>query len=183
MKDYKFAPSKVKAYRDFAKKVYIHNKKVGWWDEPVRPLATTIDLIHSELSEAMEAHRKDLMDDKLTDEHGVHAELADALIRTLDAICHYKQNTKTLIYFSGVLHYACEPSDFNCMNLMVRSALNKVYMDKDYEALWEVVKLLDEMAAILNFDILAIAKKKHEFNKTRADHTREARNGQNGKKY
>lgn len=41
-------------------------------------------LIHSEVSEAMEAHRKDLMDDKLPHRRGVEVELADALIRIFD---------------------------------------------------------------------------------------------------
>jgi NTP pyrophosphatase (non-canonical NTP hydrolase) len=41
-------------------------------------------LIHSEISEAMEAHRKDLMDDKLPHRRGVEVELADALIRIFD---------------------------------------------------------------------------------------------------
>lgn len=43
-----------------------------------------IALMHSELSEALEADRKDLMDDKLTDELGLPVELADTLIRILD---------------------------------------------------------------------------------------------------
>src|SRR5271157_249593 len=41
-------------------------------------------LIHSEISEAMESHRKDLMDDKLPHRKGVEVELADALIRIFD---------------------------------------------------------------------------------------------------
>lgn len=40
-----------------------------------------IALVHSELSEALEAHRNGLMDDKLPDRHGVEVELADACIR------------------------------------------------------------------------------------------------------
>lgn len=42
-----------------------------------------IALVHSELSEALEAHRKDLMDDKLTHRSGIEVELADAIIRIL----------------------------------------------------------------------------------------------------
>ena len=41
-------------------------------------------LIHSEISEAMEAHRKNLMDDKLPHRKGAEVELADALIRIFD---------------------------------------------------------------------------------------------------
>lgn len=41
-------------------------------------------LIHSEISEALEAHRKGLNDDKLPHRDGLEVELADALIRILD---------------------------------------------------------------------------------------------------
>lgn len=40
-----------------------------------------IALIHSEVSEALEAHRKNKMDDHLPHRWGVEVELADALIR------------------------------------------------------------------------------------------------------
>ena len=41
-------------------------------------------LIHSEISEAMEGERKNLMDDKLEHRKMAEVELADALIRILD---------------------------------------------------------------------------------------------------
>lgn len=41
-------------------------------------------LIHSEVSEAFEAYRKNLMDDHLPDRNGVECELADAVIRICD---------------------------------------------------------------------------------------------------
>jgi len=41
-------------------------------------------LIHSEISEAMEGHRKNLMDDKLPDRKMLEVELADAVIRCFD---------------------------------------------------------------------------------------------------
>lgn len=61
----------------------------GWWmntdiegDRHVVP--AKLCLIHSEVSEAMEGHRKDLMDDKLPHRKMVEVELADALIRIAD---------------------------------------------------------------------------------------------------
>jgi NTP pyrophosphatase (non-canonical NTP hydrolase) len=41
-------------------------------------------LIHSEISEALEGHRKNLMDDKLQHRKSIEVELADALIRIAD---------------------------------------------------------------------------------------------------
>lgn len=41
-------------------------------------------LVHSEVSEAMEGHRKNLMDDKLPHRSMLEVELADAVIRIMD---------------------------------------------------------------------------------------------------
>lgn len=45
---------------------------------------TKLCLIHSEISEAMEGHRKGLMDDKLPHRPMIEVELADAIIRICD---------------------------------------------------------------------------------------------------
>jgi NTP pyrophosphatase (non-canonical NTP hydrolase) len=63
--------------------VYCDNFKKGFWDDD-RSNAECIALIHSELSEALEADRKDLMDDKLPHRDGLTCELADTIIRVLD---------------------------------------------------------------------------------------------------
>ena len=47
-------------------------------------IACKIALIHSEISEAMEAHRKDLKDDKLSHRLGLETEISDAIIRQFD---------------------------------------------------------------------------------------------------
>lgn len=70
-------------------------KDSGWWlnkitGSPLTPAAiselvpTKLCLIHSEISEAMEGHRKDLMDDKLPHRKMLEVELADAVIRIAD---------------------------------------------------------------------------------------------------
>jgi NTP pyrophosphatase (non-canonical NTP hydrolase) len=51
--------------------------------------AQRIALMHSELSEGLEGHRKDLQDDHLSHRTSFEVELADTLIRILDACGHY----------------------------------------------------------------------------------------------
>lgn len=66
--------------------------KGGWWHDlktglslkEKRNVPEMLCLIHSEISEAMEGHRKNLMDDKLPHRKAVEVELADALIRIFD---------------------------------------------------------------------------------------------------
>lgn len=58
-------------------------KDAGWHDKP-REAGTMIALIHSEVSEALEGIRKDMMDDHLTNRKMVEVEMADAIIRIMD---------------------------------------------------------------------------------------------------
>lgn len=55
----------------------------GFWEKE-RNFGEMIALVHSELSEALESHRKGTMDDHLPDHPGWHVELADAVIRIFD---------------------------------------------------------------------------------------------------
>lgn len=67
-----------------------HDAAINWWRDPAtgedidRNNGELLMLIVSELAEAMEADRKDLMDDKLPHRKGLEVELADALIRIFD---------------------------------------------------------------------------------------------------
>lgn len=65
----------------------------GWWTDPktnakIQPDATWVlaklALVHSEVSEATEGARKDVMDDHLPHRKMLEVELADAAIRILD---------------------------------------------------------------------------------------------------
>ena len=62
----------------------------GWWSDletgerKERNIGEMLCLVHSEVSEAMEGARKNLMDDKLPHRPMLEVELADAVIRIFD---------------------------------------------------------------------------------------------------
>ena len=60
--------------------------KAGWWDKEKtwETVPRCLMLIVSEIAEAMEGDRKDLMDDKLPHRKMIEVELADAMIRIAD---------------------------------------------------------------------------------------------------
>lgn len=67
-----------------------HTANMKWWismttgEKLERNKGELICLMHSELSEAMEGERKNLMDDKLPHRRSAEVELADTLIRIFD---------------------------------------------------------------------------------------------------
>jgi NTP pyrophosphatase (non-canonical NTP hydrolase) len=78
----------MKSLNDYAAEVHEANSK--WWvdintGQPIkRNVGEMLMLVVSELAEAMEGHRKALMDDKLPHRTMFEVELADAVIRIFD---------------------------------------------------------------------------------------------------
>src|SRR5687768_3210193 len=78
--------------------IHEDNLKAGWWhtkngdDLRQNPFtfSNKLALIHSEISEALEADRKGLVDDKLPHRSGTEVELADAVIRIFDLAGAYR---------------------------------------------------------------------------------------------
>lgn len=75
-----------------AEEIHGRNVRAGWWTDietgenilQTRNVGEMLMLTVTEISEAMEADRKKLMDDKLPHRPGLIVELADAVIRILD---------------------------------------------------------------------------------------------------
>ena len=82
-----FLPSEFMDLNKYADMCHEANHK--WWHTAdgtrlVRNKGEMLCLIHSEISEAMEGERKDLMDDKLPHRRMAEVELVDALISIFD---------------------------------------------------------------------------------------------------
>lgn len=80
----------VEILRDLQQIIYQQNVKAGWYTDletglpKKRNFGEVIALMHSELSEALEGWRKNLIDDHLPHRRMIEVELADAIIRILD---------------------------------------------------------------------------------------------------
>ncbi len=81
------------AYRGLRAAQHLAHKTAtdaGWYRDPAtgdvveRNFGEVVALMHSELSEALEADRKGLMDDKLPHRPGQEVEFADCVIRIMD---------------------------------------------------------------------------------------------------
>lgn len=78
-------------WRVFAAQVYAVGKASGFYDHPLttpEEHLSKICLMHSELSEACEGIRRNLMDDHLPDRKMVEVELADTVIRIMNYASH-----------------------------------------------------------------------------------------------
>jgi hypothetical protein len=179
---------------ELSKDIYADNVAAGWWDDPDRDPLVVLQLISTEIAEATEGERKSLMDDHLPHRRMGEVELADALIRTLDfggryevkyvggrrpgragvikliskaksiAECHYYIN-ETLFSFGHA--QSTWPN---------KSPVAKIWYSR-------LVDLILETGAKAGYQIETAMAEKRAYNKTRADHTREARAAGNGKKF
>lgn len=82
--------NQITTLNDLSKEIHQDNVDAGWWtdlktgEKKERNVGELLCLVHSEVSEAMEGYRKNLMDDKLPHRSMFEVELADVLIRIFD---------------------------------------------------------------------------------------------------
>ena len=91
---WKLKPKDCDAVNDMATTVHLSCRDKGWYTDlktlqPIdRNIPEMLALMHSEISEMLEAHRKDLMDSHIKHRKGIEVEAADLFIRLLD-FCGY----------------------------------------------------------------------------------------------
>jgi NTP pyrophosphatase (non-canonical NTP hydrolase) len=90
MSDFSISDDEVWYLQRIQETIHASCRAAGWYNDletnlPIqRNFGEVIALMHSELSEALEGWRKNLMDDHLPHRNMVEVELADVIIRLLD---------------------------------------------------------------------------------------------------
>lgn len=186
-------------YNKLAKKIFEQNKEAGWWDDLDRCVFQTLQLVNTEISEATEGERKNLMDDHLTQRKMGEVELADALIRILDLGGRYgweynnissNANISALpmlnaiksiagrhLVISIALAYLAIFIFHNKNNLGKKE---KEHFDLYYSVIIHCILTISKQEG---YDVDAAMLEKIEYNKKRSDHKRENREKKNGKKW
>lgn len=171
----------------------IHADNAKWWQDPKtgqridRPKPQLLALIASELSEAMEGERKDLMDDHLPHRKMAEVEMADVIIRIMD--------------YSGafglVLSMPSEPPQpllddraSAIWQIHTQLVLFDLYQrgwpksDTDLgRAMGMLIRLIMAYCEKFGHDLEGAIAEKRAYNLKRADHSFEARLSEGGKKW
>lgn len=171
----------------------------GWHLKP-RSLSTLTNLLHSELSEAMEGNRKNLMDDKLPHHRMELVEVADFVIRALNWMAELGYTDIQMFSVEDIERFqVTSMEDWDIMDFIaemhVKVSINYQVMrpyelghvsEEDYPlvlSLYHAVSMAFILADRMGWDLIAIAKEKNAFNGVRPDHTLEERAKEHGKAY
>ena len=174
--------------KQLATKIHEDNVKAGWWDnfpnkEDRYELAMV--LIFSELFEAMEGDRKNLMDNHLPQYPMLIVELADAVIRLFDLIGAFE--LEEFIEFIDRENYEhdTEMSYPEYLYLIMRDCFSSDLdeVEKLGYLVWYLIPVSESFASEKEIDFWEVVYTKLEYNKNRADHKRENRAKENGKQF
>lgn len=171
-----------------AVEIHSNNKKVGWWDDPNRCLYEVLQLVSTEIAEGTEGIRKDQMDDHLPERKMEEVELADAVIRMLDlgGFKHLKYTNAMAMPHAWITDNCSPAKQHLALNdLVIQMAkaieLNQpLIMDQLYSRFLESVAKICELRG---YDLMGATLEKIEYNRHRADHKRENREKDGGKKF
>ncbi len=179
-------------FNELSKQIFEQNKAAGWWDDMDRCPYTTLQLVSTEIAEATEGERKDLMDDHLPHRKMGEVELADALIRVLDFGGRYELNfsDSESRFVSDVLQWPAAKWHYHLNNYLFIFG-NEIISDIEaygetsihYGSYSDLITAAMQAGESLGYDIEGALHEKLEYNKTRADHKRENRAKQDGKKF
>ena len=172
-----------------ARNTHRHNVAAGWWDEFDNKLdryETAMMLCVSEIAEAMEGFRKDLMDDHLPEYKMFDVELADAMIRLLDLAGAYGVHLEDDLankYPVALRWHREAPLRKRTVPEQLYEVVRVMTGASPLNVIERSVNVVRAIADINDVDLWKLVELKHEYNKTRADHKITARNAVGGKKF
>lgn len=171
----------------------------GWWDtQEERDVFEMLQLVSTEVAEATEGERKDLVDDHLPHRKMGEVELADAAIRLMDCAGYF--NWRFEFIEDIARFWDSQEHKVAKMHLMINSALVSIAAQGlnwtteaqharaatnpncpiHYSA---AITMLICTADKLGYNLFDAIREKMEYNKTRTDHSKEARAAKGGKAF
>lgn len=168
-----------------------HADNQHWWHHPatgeklVRNPDELIMLMVSEVAEAMEGERKNLMDDHLPGRRMAEVELADVIIRIMDYAGAYNLDLDTTIVG---LWLPVRPNNKGAALLQIVHELTMA-AQRHGSIHWETwricraILLVQRYAYAYGYDLDGAVADKRAYNAVRADHKPAARLAQNGKTF
>ena len=167
-----------------------HAANIKWWQdintgEPIeRNRGELLMLVVTELAEAVEGIRKGLMDDKLPHRKMEEVEMADAMIRLGDYAGAYevvfdkRYNSIGQTKHDNKLEWILKITK---MIVSIHGALIDSKLAHDFYVHISM-QMIQTYCAHHGLDLEGAYREKMDYNRTRADHTHEARRAEGGKK-
>ena len=183
-----------------AKRIHAHNVDVGWWDNPDECIFQKLQLVSTEVAEATEGARKNLMDTHITYRKMEEVEYADAMIRIMDLGAklnleyqeeRYVNSWASKFNSIGMQHLAINRQIIRMAETLVSVQMLEEEMSPSYPAAYHALEI--DYSSIINtiinvaenreFFLFSAIYEKLLYNEERADHKRENRAEANGKKF
>ncbi len=169
-----------------AKEIHADNVEAGWWDNPDRCITECLMLVVTEIAEAVEGERKNLMDDHLPHRKMAEVELADTMIRLLDLAGKLNVNLdEDVEKFEWQKSHSIGKKYFHLVNEVVflNDQIGMSHDDLVADSFNDVICFILNLGEHLGYDIESAIEEKRAYNKNRLDHKRENRAKENGKKF
>lgn len=182
-------------YEQLAAEIHADNIRAGWWDNPDECLYQKLQLVSTEIAEATEGARKDLMDDHLPNRKMEEVEYADAMIRILDLggrlELEYDPETDAHPYCLPTNTVGHQQLGINATIVNMADSIRNLAFAPDQPTIKRIVsydysKVINSISTVSHIrscDVLSTLYEKRLYNAQRADHKRENRAKTNGKKF
>lgn len=179
-------------FDELAKQIHAATKAAGWWEGDQDCVYTKLQLVSTEIAEATEGERKNLMDDHLPHRKMGEVELADALIRVLDLGGRfgwkYKNSLNPPKFLSSVVskkpvavqHLFINRRLVQLLGVLLADRGNHSWLNHHYT---QLVNTILFVGGSQGYDIESAMHEKLEYNKQRADHKLENRAKKHGKAF